>query len=80
MVPLYFDELAELLRVCTRLRPTECMPSHIHQAMGEHLSHLDSGLARKIMAFNGPQREALSAFIRHAQTLVGMGHAHATVA
>jgi hypothetical protein len=78
MVPLYFNELAEVLRVCTRLRPNEFTPSHIHQVMGEHLAHLDPGLARKVMAFDGAQRKALSDFIRQAQALVGMADPHAT--
>lgn len=29
MIPILFDELAEVLRVCTRLRPEECTPFHI---------------------------------------------------
>lgn len=72
MIPIYFDELAEVLRACTRLRPDECSPTHLKALMSEHLTHTNPGLARKVAAFDGPQLLALSAFVFQAQALVGM--------
>jgi hypothetical protein len=72
MIPIYFNELAEVLRVCTRLRPDECSPIHIQNLMASQLASRDRGLAEKILAFDGPQLLALSAFIIQAQVLVGM--------
>jgi hypothetical protein len=72
MIPIYFDELAEVLRACTRLRPDECSPAHLKGLMSEHLSGTNRTLADKVMAFDGPQLLALSAFVLQAQALVGM--------
>jgi hypothetical protein len=72
MIPIYFDELAEVLKVCTRLRPDECSPAHLRRLMADHLTHTNPGLAEKVLAFDGPQLMALSAFVLQAQTLVGM--------
>ena len=36
MIPIYFDELAEVLRACTRLRPDECSPAQLKALMAEH--------------------------------------------
>jgi hypothetical protein len=72
MIPIYFDELAEVLRACTRLRPDECSPAHLKSLMADHLARTDRGLADKVMAFDGPQLLALSAFVLQAQALVGM--------
>jgi hypothetical protein len=73
MIPIYFDELAEVLRGCTRLRPNECTPADLRRLMAEHLTHTNPDLARRVMAFDGPQLLALSAFVFQAQALVGMG-------
>jgi hypothetical protein len=72
MIPIYFDELAEVLKVCTRLRPDECSPAHIRQLMTDHLTKTNQALAQKVAAFDGPQLVALSAFVLQAQALVGM--------
>lgn len=72
MIPIYFDELAEVLRACTQLRPNECSPIQIQQLAGDYLTRINSGLARKVMAFDGHQLVALSAFVLQAQALVGM--------
>ena len=72
MIPIYFDELAEVLRACTRLRPDECSPAQLRQLMADHLTPINSGLAKKVLAFDGPQLVALSAFVLQAQALVGM--------
>ena len=72
MIPIYFDELAEVLRACVRLRPNECSPAQIRQMVGDYLTGMNSGLAQKILAFDGPQLVALSAFVLQAQALVGM--------
>jgi hypothetical protein len=72
MIPIYFNELAEVLKVCTQLHPQECSPIQLRQLMADHLTHTNPELARKILAFDGPQLLALSAFILQAQTLVGM--------
>ena len=72
MIPIYFDELAEVLRVCVRLRPDECSPSQLKTLMADHLTHTNRELADKVLAFDGPQLVALSAFVLQAQALVGM--------
>ena len=72
MIPIYFDELATVLRACTRLRPDECTPSDLRRLMADHLAHTDPGLAGKVLAFDGAQLVALSAFVLQAQALVGM--------
>lgn len=49
--------------------------------MADHLAHTNPELARKVLAFDGPQLLLLSAFILQAQALVGMigdGRAPAT--
>ena len=76
MIPIYFDELAEVLRCCTHLRPNECTPADLQRLMAEHLTHTNLDLARRVMAFDGPQLLALSAFVFQAQALVGMGGGH----
>jgi hypothetical protein len=73
MIPIYFDELAEVLRACTQLRPDECSPSHLKKLMSDYLMRTNSKLADKVLKFDGPQLVALSAFILQAQALVGMG-------
>lgn len=77
MIPIYFDELAEVLRACTRLRPDECSPAQLRRLMSDHLTHTNRGLADKVLAFDGPQLVALSAFVLQAQALVGMSGAAA---
>ncbi len=72
MIPIYFDELAEVLRSCTQLRPDECSPADLRRLMSNHLTRTNGELARKVMAFDGPQLLALSAFVLQAQLLVGM--------
>jgi hypothetical protein len=72
MIPIYFDELAEVLRACTRLRPDECSPAQLRALMAENLAGTDRGLADTAIAFDGPQLAALSAFVLQAQALVGM--------
>lgn len=72
MIPIYFDELADVLQACTRLRPDECSPTHLRRLMADHLAHTNRGLADKVLAFDGPQLVALSAFVLQAQALVGM--------
>jgi hypothetical protein len=72
MIPIYFDELAEVLRACTRLRPDECSPAQLKTLMAEHLTHTNHNLAERVLAFDGPQLLALSAFVLQAQALVGM--------
>lgn len=73
MIPIYFDELAEVLKWCTQLRPNACTPADIRRLMAEHLTHTNPDLARRVAAFDGPQLLALSAFVFQAQALVGMG-------
>ena len=73
MIPIYFDELAEVLRACTRLRPDECSPAHLKALMADHLARTHQKLVQKVLAFDGPQLVALSAFVLQAQALVGMG-------
>jgi hypothetical protein len=75
MIPIYFDELAEVLKACTRLRPDECSPAQLKKLMAEHLTHTNAGLAKKVMAFDGAQLVALGAFVLQAQALVGMSGA-----
>ncbi|QEL20512.1 hypothetical protein PX52LOC_07616 [Limnoglobus roseus] len=72
MIPIYFDELAELLRACTRLRHDECSPVQLRTLVANHLSQTNAGLAKRVMAFDSPQLLALSAFVLQAQVLVGM--------
>jgi hypothetical protein len=72
MIPIYFDELAEVLKACTRLRPDECSPAQLGRLMADHLTHTNADLAKKVLAFNGVQMVALSAFVLQAQALVGM--------
>jgi hypothetical protein len=72
MIPIYFDELAEVLKACTRLRPDECTPAQLRQLMADHLARTNPGLAKKVQAFDGAQLTALSAFVLQAQALVGM--------
>ena len=72
MVPIYFDELADVLRACTQLRPDECSPTRLRQLMAEHLARTKRGLGDKVLAFAGPQLVALSAFVLQARALVGM--------
>jgi hypothetical protein len=72
MIPIYFDELAEVLKACTQLRPDECSPAQLQRLMADHLTRTNRGLAEKVLAFDGPQLVALSAFVLQAQTLVGM--------
>ena len=78
MVPLYFDELAEVLRACIRLRPDECTPTDIQELVAKHLTHSDPRLARKVSELTPIQRVALSAFVLQAQALVGMSSAPAS--
>jgi hypothetical protein len=75
VIPIYFDELAEVLRACTRLCPGECSSAQLRQLMADHLTHTNQGLAKKVLAFDGPQLVALSAFVLQAQALVGMSSA-----
>ena len=72
MIPIYFNELADVLRACTRLRPDECSPPQLRRLVADHLAHVNPGLAEKVLAFDGPQLLALSAFVLQAQALVGM--------
>ena len=72
MIPIYFNELADVLRACTRLRPDECSPAQLRRLMADHLAHVNPGLAEKVLAFDGPQLVALSAFVLQAQALVGL--------
>ena len=72
MIPIYFDELAEVLKACTQLRPQECSPTQLRQLMANHLTRTNPELARKVLAFDGTQLVALSAFVLQAQALVGM--------
>lgn len=75
MIPIYFDELAEVLKACTQLRPDECSPSDLRRLVAGHLTRLNPGLAQKVQAFDEVQVVALSAFVLQAQALVGMGAA-----
>jgi hypothetical protein len=72
VIPIFFDELAEVLKACTQLRPDEYSPAHLRGLMSNHLMRTNSQLAEKVMAFDGPQLVALSAFVLQAQALVGM--------
>ena len=72
MIPIYFDELAEVLRACTQLRPDECSPAQLRELMAEQLNRTNPGLAKKVLAFDGTELLALSAFVLQAQALVGM--------
>jgi hypothetical protein len=80
VIPIYFDELAEVLKACTQLRPAECSPVQLRRLMADHLTRINPELAQKVMSFDGPQLVALSAFVLQAQALVGMSdHAGTTV-
>jgi hypothetical protein len=70
VVPIYFDELSDVLRAGTQLRPDECSPARVRRLMADHLTHTDPGLAEKVLALAGPQLVARSAFV--LQALVGM--------
>jgi TorA maturation chaperone TorD len=72
MVPIYFDELAEVLKACTRLRPDECSSVQLRQLMADHLTTINPELANKVLAFDSPQLFAPIAFVLQAQALVGM--------
>jgi hypothetical protein len=72
VIPIYFDELAEVLRACTQLRPAECSPVELRRLMADYLRRINPELAEKVLAFDGPELVALSAFVLQAQTLVGM--------
>ena len=72
MIPIYFNELADVLRACTQLRPDECAPAQLRRLMADHLGRTNPELAEKVLAFDGPQLVALSAFVLQAQALVGM--------
>jgi hypothetical protein len=72
VIPIYFDELAEVLRACTQLRPDECSPARLRTMAAGHLARVNPAVAEKILAFDGPQLVALSAFVLQAQALVGM--------
>jgi hypothetical protein len=72
VIPIYFNELADVLRACTQLRPDECAPAQLRRLMADHLARTNPALAEKVLAFDGPQLVALSAFVLQAQALVGM--------
>jgi len=72
VIPIYFDELAEGLHACTQLRPDGCSPVQLRRLMADHLTRTNPELAEKVLAFDGPQLVALSAFVLQAQALVGM--------
>jgi hypothetical protein len=72
VIPIYFDELADVLRACTQLRPDDCSPARLRALMADHLSKTAPALAAKVLAFDGAQLVALSAFVLQAQALVGM--------
>jgi hypothetical protein len=72
VIPIYFDELAEVLKACVQLRPDECSPIQLKRLMADHLKRINPRLAEKVLSFDGPQLTALSAFVLQAQTLVGM--------
>jgi hypothetical protein len=72
VIPIYFDELAAVLRTCTRLRPDACAPADLCRRMADHLAWTNPGLAEKLLAFDGSQFLALSAFVLQAQALVSM--------
>jgi hypothetical protein len=77
VIPIYFDELAAVLLACTQLRPDECSPAQLRTLMAGHLVGVNPGLAEKVLAFDGPQLVALSAFVLQAQALVGMASSRA---
>jgi hypothetical protein len=72
VIPIYFDELADVPKACTRHRPDECSPAQLRRLMADHLAGTNPGLAEKVLAFDGPQLVALSTFVLQAQALVGM--------
>ncbi|QEL20504.1 hypothetical protein [Limnoglobus roseus] len=72
MIPIYFDELAAVLTACTRLRPDECSPPDLRALVADHLTRTNRALADKVLAFDGSQLLALSAFVCQAQALIGM--------
>lgn len=70
-IPIYFDELAQVLTACTQPHPDECSPIQLRRLMADHLVHTDRELAEKVLAFDGPQLLALSAFVLQAQPWSG---------
>lgn len=54
VIPISFDELAEVLRACTWLRPDEGPPADPKMLMGDHRTHTNQGPARKVLDFDGP--------------------------
>lgn len=72
MIPIYFDELALVLKACASLRPDACSPADLRQLMADRLTHTNYSLAEKVKAFDAVQMLALSAFVYQAQALVGM--------
>jgi TorA maturation chaperone TorD len=72
MIPIYFDELAEILKACTRLRADECSPAELRRLMADHLTQTNRELAERVLAFDKPELLALSAFVLQAQALIGM--------
>jgi hypothetical protein len=72
VIPIYFDELAAVLRACSRLRPDVCATADLRRRMADDLARTNPGLAEKVLAFDGSQFLALSAFVFQAQALVGM--------
>lgn len=72
MIPIYFDELTEVLHACVQLRPDDCSPGRLRQLMTNHLAHIRPDLAQKVSAFDEVQMVALCAFVLQAQALVGM--------
>jgi hypothetical protein len=75
VIPIYFDELAEVLKACTQLRPDACSPTELRSLMADHLARTNRALAEKVLAFDGPELLALSAFVLQAQALIGMSSA-----
>ena len=53
MIPIYFNELADVLRACTQLRPDECSAVQLRRLMASHLAHVNPSLAEKELAFDG---------------------------
>jgi hypothetical protein len=74
MIPIDFDELAEFLKACPWLSPDECSPAQPPATDGRPLMQTNPNLAKKVIAFDGPQPVALRAFVLQAQALVGMSN------
>lgn len=72
MIPIYFDELADVLTACVRLPADQCSPTQLRELMADHLMNTNPRLADAVLRFDGPQLMALSAFVFQAQALVGM--------